>query len=181
MDFELVPIGRMLMSGLRMDESAEQDVQQQGSESIKNDAADAEQLRSEARRLFPPFGFTEAQKREVWEAFRANPDGVERCALRARATGKRNGNTGAGLLLEMLRRGDHGATFDPTARQITGWRFDRSTASGVYVEDPEGTDPLPPGYDFTPATGPAYRLWTEYWNGDFGPADEEPPRPERGI
>lgn len=51
----------------------------------------------------------------------------------------------------MVRRGDHLIEADPTAERITGWRWVTGIghAAGTYVEDPEGTDKLPPGYDLT--------------------------------
>lgn len=89
----------------------------------------------------------------MWEAFKANPDGVERCALRARAVGQRMGRTAAGLLLTMIRAGEHLLEAQPETKMPTGWRWVRGEggAAGTYVEDPEGTDRLPPGYDFTPS------------------------------
>jgi hypothetical protein len=107
-----------------------------------------ELLNQEARRLLGPFGFTPPQKREMWEAFKASPDGVERCAEHAKVAGRREGRSGAGLLLAMVRSGDHLRVLEPDARRVTGWRFVRGSHSGTFVEDPAGTDPLPPGYDF---------------------------------
>lgn len=103
--------------------------------------------------MLAPFGFTERQKREVWEAFKENPDGMERCALTAKAVAQREGRNGGGLLLTMIRRGDHLLEAKPETRMPTGWRWVRGDggAAGTYVEDPEGTDRLPPGYDFTPS------------------------------
>lgn len=110
-------------------------------------------LREEARRLLAPFKFHASQKREVFAAFKANPDGVERCALRAKAAGQRSGTTGAGLLLSMIRFGEHELEPNPDAQRPTGWRWVRGDggASGTFIEDPEGVDKLPPGYDFTPS------------------------------
>jgi hypothetical protein len=110
-------------------------------------------LRTEAARLFTPFRFTDSQKIEIWEAFKTNPDGVERCALKAKAVGQRNGSTGAGLLLAMIRGEEHLLEAQPETPLPTGWRWVRGAggASGTFVEDPEGTDRLPPGYDFTPS------------------------------
>jgi hypothetical protein len=112
-----------------------------------------ELLKEEAKRLLAPFGFTGRQKPEVWAAFKANPDGVERCALEAKAYAQREGRNGGGLLLTMIRRGDHLLEPDLTTQRPTGWRWvcGDSRAAGTYVEDPEGTDRLPPGYDFTPS------------------------------
>ena len=94
-------------------------------------------------------GFTTTQKREVWEAAQADPDGLERCLERARVVGKREGRPIAGLILTMIRSGEHQLVPDPLARRITGWRwvYGAGHAAGTYVQDPEGTDPLPPGYD----------------------------------
>jgi hypothetical protein len=110
-------------------------------------------LQEEAKRLLGPFGFTDVQKREMWVAFQANPEGVERCALTAKAFSQRQGRNGGGLLLTMVRRGDHLLEAKPETKMPTGWRWVRgeSGAAGTFVEDPEGTDRLPPGYDFTPS------------------------------
>jgi hypothetical protein len=100
----------------------------------------------EARRLLGDFGLTDAQKAELWTALKANAEGVERCVERARATGRRHGRSGAGLLVWMIREGEHLLEPDPSVRSVTGWRFVRGSHSGSYVADPKGTDPLPPGY-----------------------------------
>jgi hypothetical protein len=112
-----------------------------------------ELLQQEARRLLGPFKFHASQKREVFAAFKKNPDGVERCALRAKAAGQRTGTTGAGLLLSMIRSGEHELEPDLTAQRPTGWRWVRAEhgSSGRFVEDPAGVDKLPAGYDFTPS------------------------------
>jgi hypothetical protein len=110
-------------------------------------------LREEATRLLGPFKFHASQKKEVFAAFKKNPDGVERCALRAKAAGQRSGTTGAGLLLSMIRSGEHELEPDLTVQRPTGWRFVRGEggAAGTYVQDEAGVDRLPTGYDFTPS------------------------------
>jgi hypothetical protein len=108
-----------------------------------------QETRAMARRLLGPFGFTRRQKREVWQAFLECPDGVGRCAEAARVAGDANGNAGAGLLLVMIRRGDHRRQPRPDRPRVTGWRFVRGSHSGTFVPDPAGTDPLPAGYDLT--------------------------------
>jgi hypothetical protein len=107
-------------------------------------------LREEATRLLGPFKFHASQKKEVFAAFKKNPDGVERCALRAKAAGSRTGTTGAGLLLSMIRAGEHELEPDLTAQRPTGWRFVRGEggAAGTYVQDEAGLDRLPAAYDF---------------------------------
>jgi hypothetical protein len=107
-------------------------------------------LREDAQRLFSDMGFAAEQKREVWEAFQEAADGVERCALRAQAIGKREGRSGAGLLLAMLRAEDHLCEFAPNTPLPTGWRWVRGLdgQAGTFVEDPAGTDKPPVGYDF---------------------------------
>jgi hypothetical protein len=94
------------------------------------------------------FAFSSSQLHEIWQAHLAAPEGVQRCARQAQAYGAARGNNGAGLLLTMLRRGDHLHQPDPAQPRITGWRFVRGTHSGTYIEHPEGTDELPPRYDF---------------------------------
>ena len=87
----------------------------------------------------------------MWDAFQANPEGVERCALLARAKASRSGTAPAGLLLTMIRAGEHLLEAKPDTAIPTGWRWVRgdSGAAGTYVEDPNGVDQLPPGYDFS--------------------------------
>jgi hypothetical protein len=119
-----------------------------GSEVIATHVDDKDELNQEAHRLLAPFGFVKRNKREMWEAFKANPEGVERCALLAKAKAQREGRSGAGLLLTMIRAGEHLVEVELEAPMPTGWRWVRSEQSGTYVQDPEGTDRLPPGYDF---------------------------------
>jgi len=125
-----------------------------------------------ARQVLAPFGFTDGQKREVWAAWQANPDGVERCALEAKAHGQRQGNSGAGLLLTMLRRGDHLLEPDPTTPLVTGWRavYGEGHAAMSFVRDPAGTDPLPPGYDLT-----EYHHPVSPWHESDAEAEEKTP------
>lgn len=99
--------------------------------------------------LLKSFRLTDAQRYEVWADWQINPDGVERCALEAKAFTKHEPGTGAGLFLTMLRRGDHlHRVSDPhePRQRITGWRWVRGSHSGTYVRDKQGTDALPPGY-----------------------------------
>jgi hypothetical protein len=112
---------------------------------------DKETLKQEGERLLGPFRFVERNKREVWEAFKANPDGVERCALLAKAKAQRAGVSGAGLLLTMIRSGEHLLEPDLSVKSPTGWRWvtGEGHAAGTFVEDPNGTDRLPAAYDFT--------------------------------
>lgn len=98
--------------------------------------------------LLASFHLSRKGKREVWDAWQADPEGVELCALRARSIGKRNGTTGGGALVVMIRRGEHLQKADPSARVVTGYRFVRGSHSGTFVRDPAGTDRLPPGYSF---------------------------------
>lgn len=99
----------------------------------------------EQQRLISAFGLTGDQRAEVAKAFEQHPAGTELCAHRAQAEGLKNRNTGAGLFLTMIRRGDH--ILPPPSskpeRRITGWRFQRGSHSGSYVTDPAGTDPPP--------------------------------------
>jgi hypothetical protein len=98
--------------------------------------------------LLASLGFTQPQKREVWTAYLEQPGALELLAQRARSVGRREGTSGAGLLLSMIRAGDHELELAPLAPRVTGWRFVRSIASGRYVRDPAGVDPLPAGYTF---------------------------------
>jgi len=125
-------------------------------------------LLQDAARLLEAFAFTTAQTRELSQAFEASSDGFERCALRAKAIGQREGRSGAGLLLTMIRAGEHLLEAKPNTPLPTGWRWVRGIdgQSGTFVEDPQGTDRLPPGYDFTPS--PRYESPLE--NSDELPA-----------
>ncbi len=100
------------------------------------------------RELLASFGLSPRQKVEVWQAWQESPEGTERCALRARSEGRRSGLRGAGLLLTMIRAGEHLDAPDASAPRYTGYRFVRGTHSGTYVRDAHGTDPLPEGYRF---------------------------------
>jgi hypothetical protein len=100
--------------------------------------------------LLASFGLTLAQKREVWAAYQDAPDGVMRCALQSRNAGQRNANSGAGLFLTMIRKADHLRVVDLYARRVTGWRRIRGSHGENYVQDPEGTDPIPGWYDIRP-------------------------------
>lgn len=101
-------------------------------------------------KVLPSFAFTPPQKRIVWEAFKACPEGLERCAMLSQAKGRKVGGSGAGLLLTMISMGEHCIVAMPDTPLPTGWRFVRGEggAAGTYVQDPAGTDRLPPGYDF---------------------------------
>jgi hypothetical protein len=131
--------------------------------SVSENHVGEELNREEARRLLGPFGFHASQKAEVFAAFKENPEGVERCALRAKAAGQREGRSGAGLLLAMIRNGEHQLKPDLDAPKITNWRWVRANngSGGTYVPDPAGTDTLPHGYDFhtrNPVVAAAERL-----------------------
>jgi hypothetical protein len=112
---------------------------------------DNESLRTQANRLLAPFGFAERNKREMWQACQTNIEGVERCALLAKAKAQREGLPSAGLLLTMIRASEHLHEADPDVRLPTGWRWVTGVghAAGTYVRDLEGTDKLPPGYDLS--------------------------------
>jgi hypothetical protein len=103
-------------------------------------------LEPETRDLLQSFKLRPRQKARVWDAYLENPEGLERVALQAQGIGNENGNTGAGLLLTMIERGDHLSEATRGGRRVTGWRFIRGTHSGSYVRDKRGTDPLPQGY-----------------------------------
>lgn len=100
-----------------------------------------------AKQLLQGFGFTPEQKREVWEAWKHRPDRCELLAQQARARGRRDGTTGAGLLLTMIHRGDHLLEQQSGAQRVTGYRWIRSTHAGRYVRDASGCDLLPIGYE----------------------------------
>jgi hypothetical protein len=89
---------------------------------------------------FAHFDFTERQRSEALDAWTENPWGtrqVMRAAFRA--------NNPVAEFLERIRRREH--TRPSAGAKLTGWRFVRGSHSGTYVEDPWGTDPLPPGYE----------------------------------
>ena len=98
------------------------------------------------RELLAGFKLRSRQKREVWDAYLENPAGLLETAARAREQGARGGTSGAGLLLVMIRRGDHLERPVLDGRRVTGYRFQRGSHSGTYFRDPFGTDPLPYGF-----------------------------------
>lgn len=99
-----------------------------------------------AAALLKNMGFNLLQKREVWKAYQRNPAGVERCARRAHDEGVRAGTTGAGLLIAMIRAGDHLVEPSTDARPITGWRWTRGSHGETWLPDPEGRDAPPHRY-----------------------------------
>jgi hypothetical protein len=118
--------------------------------SSHDDTTTEVQLRAEARRLFAPLRIR-SSRREVWDAFKANPEGVERCLIRANQLARQTGSDPVGYLVTMIRSGDHLREIDSDPRPITGWRavYGESHAAMSYVEDREGRDQPPTDYDFT--------------------------------
>lgn len=96
--------------------------------------------------LLRSFALTRAQRREVWAHWQDCPEGVERVALDAREIATRNGNSGAGLFLHMLRKGEQFEAVLADRRRITGWRWTRGTHGETWIRDPKGRDIPPRGY-----------------------------------
>lgn len=111
------------------------------------------QLSDEDRELLASFGLTTRQKRVVMDAFHEAPFGLPIIAREAREYGASRGNTGAGLLMRRIARGEH---FDRDleaaplvkvdARKITGWRRTRGSHGETWIEDTLGRDVPPRGY-----------------------------------
>ena len=113
-------------------------------------------LEARARASLSPLGLTPTQKREAWEAFKCAPDGVERIAESALRAQARNPELrAAAIFLTDIRSGHHLLEKIDPGPPKTGWRWVRGNtgAAGTYLEDPNGTDPLPPGYDLTTKSG----------------------------
>ena len=129
-----------------------------------NDSGETPNLEEPLRELLASFQFTAPQKIEIWDAYKANPSGMERCALRAASKSQRQGRTGAGLLLMMVRTGEHLLVAEPDTPITTGWRWVRGDggAAGTFVSDPNGVDRLPPNYDFTTHNPDASRPSVRY-------------------
>lgn len=99
--------------------------------------------------LLRSFSLTRGQRREVFTAWKEEPVRVHEFAVVAQEYGRQHGTSGAGLLLTMLRRGDHYPPLheqprDP--RPITGWKWVRGSHGSTHVADPDGRDPLPKGF-----------------------------------
>ena len=96
--------------------------------------------------LFQSFGLNRQQKRELHAAWLDEPETVEMIALDAQAYGRARGNTGAGLLMTRIRRGDHYPQPERDMRPVTGWRYARGTHGETWVADPVGRDVPPRTY-----------------------------------
>lgn len=111
---------------------------------------DTPQTPTDAERgLLASFKLGDGQKREILQAYEDAPVGLIEVAFACRDYGRERGNTGAGLLMHRVRRGDHfdleiRLTAEPDAGpKITGWRFVRGSHGSTFVRDSYGTD-LPP-------------------------------------
>ena len=105
---------------------------------------------NEPEKLLAPLHLTAGQHALALAAWKENPEGVERCATDALATGRAPG----ALFATMIASGEHKREPNGTSgKRITGWRWVRGSHSGRYVEDPKGTDNPPPGYDTTTKGG----------------------------
>ncbi len=64
----------------------------------------------------------------------------------------------------MVRSGEHLLEPDPEVEIPTGWRWVRGDggAAGTFVKDPNGTDRLPPNYDFSTHNPDASRPSVRY-------------------
>lgn len=103
--------------------------------------------------LLDSLQLTDAQRRWVETAHRDAPAGTGQLAREAAEYGRVRGNTGAGLLLHRLRRGDHfdaelaiDAGTSGDKRKVTGWRWTRGSHGETWVRDPNGRDVPPKGY-----------------------------------
>ena len=99
--------------------------------------------------LLDAFGLTAGQRREVDAARADAPEGLLVVARESRRYGAKRGNSGAGLLMHRIKRGDHyeaELALEPEAERarITGWRYVRGSHGSTYLQDPEGTDVPPP-------------------------------------
>ena len=104
------------------------------------------------RDLLRTFNLTVPQKRVVTRALEDAPNGTIEIAQECIRYGLELGNTGAGLLIHRIRRGDH---FDaqlarmprePRGPRPTGWRYVRGSHGETYVRDPQGVDVPPRNY-----------------------------------
>jgi hypothetical protein len=99
--------------------------------------------------LIESFGLHETQLETALAAFREAPRGLIVVALDSRKIGAARGNTGAGLLMHRIRRGDHydeELALEPPKPKRTGWRRVRGSHGETWLQDPQGTDVLPRDY-----------------------------------
>ena len=99
--------------------------------------------------LVRSFGLTTSQLATVERAHTEAPKGLVVVALDCKNYGAARGNSGAGLLMLRITRGDHydqELALDPARKRRTGWRYVRGSHAGTFVHDPEGTDELPRDY-----------------------------------
>ena len=99
--------------------------------------------------LVRSFGLTDSQVATVERAYTEAPQGLMVVALESKNYAAARGNTGAGLLMHRIYRGEHydeELALDPERKRRTGWRYVRGSHAGTFVEDSEGTDELPRDY-----------------------------------
>lgn len=118
-------------------------------------AEDSPELRRAMALDLAPYGFFDAQKAEMVDAYLESQEGVRAViddANRSSAAGKLREPPRA-VILAAIRRGDHvrhelNRQREPERRR-TGYRFVYGVghAAGTFVEDPEGRDVPPADYD----------------------------------
>jgi hypothetical protein len=99
------------------------------------------------RAFLKTFGLTESQHARVVSAIEDAPTGAWVVIRESREYGRVRGNSGAGLLIHRLTRGEHfdvELELDGSRRRRTGWRLVRGSHAFTYVPDPDGTDSPPP-------------------------------------
>lgn len=98
--------------------------------------------------LLNSFNLSESQSVTALRAFEDAPQGLIIIALECRRYGAARGNSGAGLLIHRIARGEHfdaQMDLEPKRQRRTGWRRVRGTHGTTYVQDPDGTDEPPSG------------------------------------
>jgi hypothetical protein len=98
------------------------------------------------RAFLKSLGLTERQHATVLQAIDDAPTGAWVVIREAREYGRVRGNTGAGLLMHRLGRGEHfdvELELDGSRRRRTGWKLVRGSHAYTYVPDPDGTDAPP--------------------------------------
>ena len=104
------------------------------------------ELTTTERAFIESLGLTASQTTTVEKAITDAPAGAWVVLHESREYGRVRGNTGAGLLMHRIARGDHfdvELELDGSRRRRTGWKLVRGSHAFTYIPDPDGTD-VPP-------------------------------------
>lgn len=111
--------------------------------------SEPEEVEGEREEILASFKLHPEQLETVRAAIAETGEGFWRVALDCRRISGGLGNTGAGLLMHRLKRGDHYdelLALQAARPKLTGWRRVRGSHGETWLQDPAGTDPLPRDY-----------------------------------